>query len=392
VFAEAAFRRPLRAGELTPFEKLVDARLDAGMKPLAALQLGFQTILCSPAFLHLHEGSGQLDGHALASRLSYFFWSSMPDAALLKLAAGGELHDPSALSAQVDRMLTDPKSQRFVGNFIRLWLNLDNIGEMPVSQDFVSYHRDNLDTAMRGETETFFRHILDNNLAPREFLAADYTFLNRELALHYGLPPVDGVQLRRVSLPEGARGGLLTQAAFLTASANGVDTSPVVRGIFVQEKILGYSPPPPPPDVPVLEPDIRGATTIREQLARHRENATCAACHRKIDPYGFALENFDAIGGWRDEYAKNSVIDPSGELPSGEAFSGLRDFRGLLVERHGQFTRSLARKLLTYAIGRELTITDRAIADAVAEEISRKELGLRDLIRRLVLSPAFLEN
>lgn len=315
IFAEAAFRRPLRSGELSPIEKLVTTKLDAGMKPMAALQLGFQSILCSPAFLHLHEGSGKLDDYALASRLSYFLWSSMPDATLLQLASAGKLHDPATLSAQVDRMLADPKSQRFVQNFIRLWLNLDNIGEMPVSPEFVSFYRDNIDAAMRAETETFFRHILDKNLPPREFLAADYTFLNRELALHYGLPPVKGVELRQVSLPKGVRGGLLTQAAFLTASANGVDTSPVVRGIFVQQKILGYTPPPPPPDVPLLEPDASGAKTIREQLAKHRTIETCAACHQKIDPYGFALENFDAIGAWRANYSKDQRSIPPARCP-----------------------------------------------------------------------------
>jgi len=392
ILAEAAFRRPLRDGELTPIDKLVTAKLDAGMKPMAALQLGFQTILCSPAFLHLHEGSGKLNDYALASRLSYFFWSSVPDQALYQLASAGKLHDPATLSAQVDRMLADPKSQRFVQNFIRLWLNLDHIGEMPVSTDFVSFFRDNIDAAMRAETEMFFRHILDKNLPPREFLAADYTFLNRELALHYGLPPLEGVHLRQVSLPKGERGGLLGHASFLTASANGVDTSPVLRGVYVQEKILGYTPPPPPPDVPVLEPDVRGATTIREQLAKHRENVTCAACHQKIDPYGFALENFNAIGAWRASYSKDHKIDPSGDLPSGEKFKGVTDFRQLLINRHEQFTRSLTQKLVTYAIGREQSLTDRAAVDAIVKEMRPADRGLRDLIHRIVASPAFLQN
>ena len=391
-FAEAAFRRPLRPGELAPIEKLVSAKLEAGMKPMAALQLGFQTILCSPAFLHLREGSGQLDPYALASRLSYFLWSSMPDATLLQLASGGKLHEAATLDAQVDRMLADPKSQRFVQNFIRLWLNLDHIGEMPVSADFVSFFRDNIDTAMRAETEAFFRHILDKNLPPREFLAADYTFLNRELALHYGLPPVEGAHLRQVPLPKGERGGLLGHASFLTASANGVDTSPVLRGVYVQEKILGYTPPPPPPDVPVLEPDARGATTIREQLAKHRENATCAACHQKIDPYGFALENFNAIGAWRTNYAKDHAIDSSGGLPTGEKFKGVADFRGLLIERHEQFTRSLAQKLLTYAIGREPSLSDRTAVDAIVKEMRAADRGLRDLIHLLVASSAVQQN
>jgi len=392
IFAESAFRRPLRSGELAPIEKLVAAKLDAGMKPMAALQLGFQTILCSPAFLHLHEGSGKLNDYALASRLSYFFWSSIPDQTLYQLAAAGKLHEPATLGAQVDRMLADPKSQRFVQNFIRLWLNLDHIGEMPVSTDFVSFYRDNIDAAMRAETEMFFRHILDKNLPPREFLAADYTFLNRELALHYGLPPLEGVQLRQVSLPKGQRGGLLTQASFLTASANGVDTSPVVRGVYVQEKLLGYTPPPPPPDVPLIEPDASGATNIREQLAKHRTIETCASCHRKIDPFGFALENFDAIGGWRVNYSKDQKIDSTGALPTGEKFTGAADFRSLLIARHEQFTRALTEKLLTYALGREPEFTDRAVIDGIMKNLSAKNGGFKDLVRAVVLSESFGKN
>ncbi len=392
IFAEAAYRRPLRQGELAAIGKLVNSKLDAGMKPLDALQLGFQSILCSPAFLHLHEGTGKLDDYALASRLSYFFWSSMPDQTLIQLAAAGKLREPATLNAQVDRMLADPKSQRFVQNFIRLWLNLDHIGEMPVSTDFVSFFRDNIDTAMRSETEMFFRHILDENLPPQEFLSANYTYVNRELALHYGLPSIEGIQLRLVSLPKGERGGLLGHASFLTASANGVDTSPVVRGVYVQEKLLGYTPPPPPPDVPLIEPDASGATNIREQLAKHRENETCAACHRKIDPFGFALENFDAIGSWRADYSKNDKIDASGVLPSGEKFKGVADFRSLLIARHEQFTRSLTEKLMTYALGRSLELADRPVIDDMMKNLSSNNGGFKDLVRAVVLSESFAKN
>lgn len=289
-------------------------------------------------------------------------------------------------------MLADPKSQRFVQNYIRLWLNLDHIGEMPVSTDFVSFFRDNIDAAMRAETEMFFRHILDKNLPPREFLAANYTFVNRELALHYGLPPVEGVQLRQVSLTKGERGGLLTQASFLTASANGVDTSPVVRGVYVQEKLLGYTPPPPPPDVPLIEPDASGATNIREQLAKHRTIETCASCHRKIDPFGFALENFNAIGGWRANYSKDQKIDPTGALPTGEKFTGVTDFRSLLIARHEQFTRSLTEKLLTYALGRAPEFTDRAVIDGIMKNLSANKGGFKDLVRAVVLSEPFGKN
>ncbi len=274
---------------------------------------------------------------------------------------------------------------------IRLWLDLDHIGEMPVSTDFVSFFRDNIDAAMRAETESFFRHILDRNLPPREFLASDYTFLNRELALHYGLPPVEGVEMRQVSLAKGERGGLLTQASFLTASANGVDTSPV-RGVYVQEKLLGYTPPPPPPDVPLIEPDASGATTIREQLAMHDASATCASCHQKIDPYGFALENFDAIGGWRENYSKDHRIDSSGALPTNAKFDGVAEFRNLLIARHEQFTRSLTERLLTYAIGRELEIGDRPDVDSIIQQMQEESLGFRDAIELVILSDAFRNN
>ncbi len=389
-FAEKAFRRPPLAGELKPIQRLVAGKLKEGVEPLQALQLGCQAILCSPGFLYLNLGEGELDEVALASRLSYFLWSSPPDETLLKLAAAGKLQ--SGLSAQVTRMLADSRSDRFVRHFVRRWLDLDNIGTMPPSEDFLEYYRDNLETAMRKETETFFRHVLDNNLSLREFLDADYSFLNRELALHYGIKGVQGNELQRVSLKGSRRGGLPGHGAFLTASANGVDTSPVVRGIYVLEKLLGYTPPPPPPDVPMIEPDIRGAVTIREQLLKHREIATCAECHRKIDPLGFALENFDAIGGWRDEYGKKNPIDSAGKLPGGDSFRTFPEFRKLLVNRQDQFNRCLSEKLMTYALGRELEVGDRPSIDEILAELDGKKGGLRELMRLVVLSKPFLGN
>ncbi len=389
-FAENAFRRPPVDGELEPIRRLVAGKLNEGVEPLHALQLGCQAILCSPGFLYLNLGEGELSEVALASRLSYFLWSSPPDETLLKLAAAGKLR--SDLSAQVTRMLADSRSDRFVGHFVRRWLDLDNIGTMPPSEDFLEYYRDNLETAMRAETETFFRHVLDNNLSLRGFLDADYSFLNRELALHYGIEGVQGNELQRVSLTGSRRGGLPGHGAFLTASANGVDTSPVVRGIYVLEKLLDYTPPPPPPDVPAIEPDIRGAVSIREQLAKHREIATCAECHRKIDPLGFALENFDAIGGWRDAYEKKTPIDPTGELPGGDSFRTVPEFRKLLADRQDQFNRCLTKKLLTYALGRELEVGDRPGIDQILAELEDQKGGLRDLMRLVVLSKPFLSN
>ena len=389
-FAAKAFRRPPFDGELEPIQRLVANKLNEGVAPLQAFQLGCQAILCSPGFLYLNLGEGELDEIAVASRLSYFLWSSPPDETLSRLAGDGELK--SGLSAQVTRMLADRKSNRFVRHFVRRWLDLDNIGTMPPSEEFLVYYRDNLEAAMRTETETFFRHVLDNNLSLREFLNADYAFLNRELALHYGIAGVQGNELQRVSLNDSRRGGLPGQGAFLTASANGVDTSPVVRGIYVLEKLLGYTPPPPPPDVPTIEPDIRGAVSIRDQLVKHREIATCAECHRKIDPLGFALENFDAIGGWRDHYDNQTPIDPTGKLPGGDAFQTVSEFRKLLVDRHDQFNRCLTEKLLTYALGRELEIGDRPSVDGILTELEGKNGGLHDLIRLVILSKAFQNN
>lgn len=275
---------------------------------------------------------------------------------------------------------------------MRRWLDLDNIGTMPPSESFLVFYRDNLETAMRAETEAFFRHVLKNNLSLDEFLGADYSFLNRELATHYGIEGVQGNELQRVSLKGSRRGGLLGHGAFLTASANGVDTSPVVRGIYVLEKLLGYTPPPPPPDVPAIEPDIRGAVSVREQLVKHREIATCAACHRKIDPLGFALENFDAIGGWRDQYEKRTPIDPSGKLPGGDTFQTVSEFRKLLADRQDQLDRCMTEKLMTYALGRELEIGDRPAIDKILKELSTSKGGLSDLIRQIALSDPFQSN
>ena len=391
-FAQKAFRRPLWQGELNPIESMVNKKLGEGLAPLQALQLGFQTILCSTPFLYLDENKGQLNDYALASRLSYFLWSSAPDNELLILAKKNKLSRSVVLRDQVKRMLRNPKSNRFINNFIRIWLSLDNLGEMPPSKDFKVYYRDNLEVAMRSETQNFFRHILDHNLSTQEFLNADYSFLNRELALHYGIEGIEGNHLRRVSLKGTTRGGLLGHASFLTASANGVDTSPVVRGIYVLEKLLNYTPPPPPDDVPDIEPDIRGAETIREQLARHREISTCAECHRKIDPFGFALENFDAIGHWRNKYSKNMSIDASGELPSGDSFSTVIEFRKHILKREDQFTRSLTEKLITYSIGRKLDPTDRPTVDRILLEMKQRKKGLADLIEEVVLSEVFTKN
>lgn len=388
-FATHAFRRPPTAGELEPFLALVEDKLKQGVEPLIAYQIGCQAILCSPGFLYLNLGEGDLDEISLASRLSYFLWSSPPDTRLLEMAAAGQLKHN--LAEQVIRMLDDPRASRFVQHFVRRWLDLDNIGTMPPAEDFLVYYRDNLEQAMREETESFFNHIMKNNLPLSEFLDANYSFLNRELALHYGITDVQGNHLQRVELNAHQRGGILGHGSFLTASANGVDTSPVVRGIYVLEKLLGYSPPPPPPDVPAVEPDIRGASSIRELLEKHRGNTTCAECHRKIDPLGFALENFDAVGKWREKYKGNLDIDAAGKLPGGGGFTTLPEFRRLLLMRTDQFNRCLTEKLLTYALGRQLGINDRPEIDHILAQLDENN-GLRDLIQLIVTSETFQRN
>lgn len=386
-FAQRAFRRPPVENELEPIERLVAAKLEEGLTHLEALQLGLQAILCAPGFVYFHEAEGKLTDYALASRLSYFLWSSMPDGELLALAATGSLK-PHLLE-QAERMLADPKSDRFVTHFIRRWLNVDNIGEMPASREFLSYYRDNLGEAMQSETEMFFRHILDKNLPPREFLAADYSFLNRELALHYDVEGIEGNAMQRVAFEAASnRGGLLGHGLLLTASANGVDTSPVIRGVYLQENLLGYTPPPPPDDVPEIEPDIRGALTIRDQLEKHREIATCAECHRKIDPPGFALENYDAVGAWRTEYGAKMPIDATGAMANGDTFENPGQFRQLMIQRSDRFKRCLVEKLLTYALGRDLGARDR---DAVDKIIATSN-GLRDLIKAIIQSDSFGRN
>jgi hypothetical protein len=316
----------------------------------------------------------------------------MPDDELLKLARSKTLTQPDILRAQVDRMLAHPKAKRFVRNFIRVWLELDNIGRMPPTPDFRNYYRDDLGNAMRIETEHFFSHLLDQNLPLEEFLTANFSFLNRELAKHYGISGIEGTHFRKVTLPNSTRGGILGHGSFLTASANGVDTSPVIRGIYVMNKLLDYTPPPPPDDVPEIEPDVRGAITLRQQLIKHRADPSCAQCHDKIDPAGFALENYDAIGAWRDRYPDKLPVDASGKLDNGETFDNASNFRQLLATQEKTFTRCLTKKLLTYALGRELNSNDRPTIDFICEEMAQPKKGLQDLIQSIITSETFLKN
>ena len=302
-FVARAFRRPVGDELVQPFVDLALARLDAGNSFEESVRAGVTAVLCSPHFLLLNK-EPEVDNFALASRLSYFLWSSMPDEELLSLASEGKLSDPVVRKAQVARMLGDPRIDRFVENFTGQWLDLRDIEFTTPDAKLYPEFDELLLRSMLAETHGFFRHILNENLSVLNFVDSDFACLNQRLADHYYLPRLRGhEEFRIVNLPEDSiRGGVLAQGSVLKVTANGTSTSPVLRGLWVLENILGRPSLPPPPGVPAVEPDIRGATTIREQLAKHREDENCARCHARIDPPGFALEEFNAIGGVRDWY------------------------------------------------------------------------------------------
>ncbi len=390
-FASRAYRRPVKGEEIDRILQVIAVRKTAGKPDLEAYADGLKTVLCSPNFLYLDEPAGEtLSSHALASRLSYFLWSSMPDAELLKLADDDKLEDPNILKAQAERMLDDPKSEAFVEGFLDSWLTLRDLGSMPPDRGkFAEFYHYDLDSAMREETRMFTRHLINENLSIVNFLDADFTFVNKPLARMYGLKPPAEKGFQKVSLPGGRRGGLLGQASVLTVTANGIDTSPVVRGVWLLENILGTPPNPPPPDVKPLDPDIRGAKTIREQLKKHRENPSCYDCHRSIDPLGFALENFDPIGNWRETYGRSTKIDASGELPNGKTFEDVSGLKKVLVAQQDQFAAALTAKLLAYAMGRPTEPADRPRINRIVKELNQRGDGFRDLIERVVLSKPF---
>ena len=327
------------------------------------MRVGLTAVMVSPPFLFLEEKPGTLDDFALASRLSYFLWRTMPDEDLLTLAEQTQLHHPETLHDQVERMLNDPRSQEFVRDFVGQWLNLRDIDFTMPGHLLYPEFDDMLQESMLRETELFFTEILTHDLSLTNFVASDFSMLNGRLARHYGIPGVEGWEFRRTPLPpDSHRGGVLTMASVLKVTANGTYTSPVMRGVWVLERILGTPPAPPPENVASLVPDIRGATTIREQLVRHRQDEACAGCHTEIDPPGFALENFDVIGGWRERYRlagwtqdaeevtlngrkmpyyNGAKVDPSDMLPDGRAFRNIDELKLLYLADKDQLARTL---------------------------------------------------
>ncbi|MEA3212266.1 MAG: hypothetical protein QOE70_5323 [Chthoniobacter sp.] len=409
-FLPRAFRRPVEDPEAGIYVALALARLKDGGTFEEAVRVGLKAALSSPSFLFLHETPGRLDDFALASRLSYFLWSSMPDDELLALARKGQLNQPGTLHAQVERMLSSAKAKQFTERFTDQWLELRNIDfNLPDSKLYPEFD-EWLGISMLGETRRFFDEVLAHDSSVANFIASDFSMLNGRLAHHYGIPGVSGTELRKVQLPaESHRGGVLTQASVLKVSANGTTTSPVIRGNYVLRNILGKPVPPPPAATPAIEPDIRGAQTIREQLVKHRQSDACAACHDKMDPPGFALESFDPIGGWRDQYRALgpgrerimvkggkaqyhfvATVDSSGVLPGGRAFANLDEFKKLLLADRKQIARCVTEKLLTYATGHPLNFADRESVQQVIERTRAGDFGLRSVIHAVVLSETFL--
>ncbi len=410
-FAARAFRRPLEPGEADRFVKLATDELDAGRPFIESMRVAFRGILTAPQFLLFQEAPGRLDDYALASRLSYFLWSTMPDDELLALAGDKKLGKPAFLRAQVERMLKNAKAQALAKNFAGQWLDLRNIDATTPDKRLYPEADELLQVSMVQETEAFFNEVLDRNLSINNFIQSDFAMLNSRLAVHYGIPDVVGEDFRRVALPpDSPRGGVMTQASVLKVTANGTTTSPVIRGAWIMRRILGLPPAPPPPGAGSIEPDTRGATTVREQLAKHRNLETCAGCHSNIDPPGFALESFDVIGGFRDRYrsqdkgdlitVKNTwsrrqyvklglPVDASGELPDGRTFAGIQDFKKLLLEKSDLVLASLTNKLVIYSTGAGIAYCDRPAVEAIAEKVKKQGGGLRTLVHEIVESPIF---
>jgi hypothetical protein len=366
-------------------------------KKIKALQAAYMAILCSPRFLYIQEKGEELNNYEIANRLSYFLWSSMPDDQLFKLAESGKLKDKSVILREVDRMLKDQKAKAFVHNFTVTWLRLDKLGKMPPERGgpFRFYHDRRVEPMMVDQAVAYVKDVLQNNKTIQHFIDSDYTYMNQTLAEWiYQRKDIQGGAMRKVKLDDPRRGGLFTQPGVMTATSNGVDTTPVVRGVWVLENILGTPPSPPPPDVEPLSPDLRGAKTIREQLDIHRNSEACNGCHRKIDPLGFPFENFDPVGRWRDHYLTKPrlPIDPATTLSNGKEVKDIVAFKKILLERETDIARCLTEKMLTYATGRILEPVDRGEINRIVEELGKKENRFRELVNLVATSKIFLSK
>ena len=408
--AGAAFRRDVGTQECAPFVRLYDRAVSEGDSTEQALRTAVTGILCSPSFLFLEEPKGRLNGHALASRLAYAFTRTAPDKTLRQAAAHGKLTDSEQLRQQADRLMADDRFERFVIDFSDSWLDLREMDftapDAALFPEFDSFLRH----SMPLETRAFLREMIESNQPIVNLVDSDFAMLNSRLAAHYDLPSVEGVQLRKVHLPkDSARGGLLTQASILKVTANGTNTSPVTRGAWVMERILGQPPSPPPPGIPGVEPDIRGATTLRELLDKHRSAENCRACHAKIDPPGFAMECYNPIGGFRERYRSLGAgekvatkilgrnvryrlgpeVDASGALPDGRVFENMREFRQHLARKPDVIAKTFLTKFLTFATGRELGFSDRPELNQIIRWAEKDDYRTKDLIHFAIQSQIF---
>lgn len=362
---------------------------------IKAMQDGYAAILCSPQFLYLKEEPGRLNNYQIASRLSYFLWSSMPDEVLFDLASTGKLSSPEELKRQVERMLRDPKAAAFSQHFTSSWLRLDRLGKMPPSGgDFQFYKNLKVEPMLMKQVITYFENILASNGHIEQFIDSDHAYMNSTLAKWiYKRKGVRGDQLRKVTLNDPRRGGIFTLPGIMTATANGVDTSPVVRGSWLLENVLGTPPNPPPPDVEPLPTDTREAKTVRQQLELHRKHEACNSCHAKIDPMGFAFENFDVVGRWRDNYKQSrAAIETSTTLSTGESVADIVEFKQMLMRRRIQIVQCLASKMMTYAIGRRIEPIDRGEMNQIVDALGGEDARLRDMVHEIVKSDLFLNN
>jgi hypothetical protein len=404
-FAAKAYRRPLQDADRATIRKMYDKRIAEKAAPRQAALDAVKLILCSPSFLYLSEvtaeGDRRLQSHDLATRLAYALWATPPDETLSASATSGKLTGDAELKKQIHRMLADGRVDGFINGFLDSWLNLRELGGMPPPRETNrAYYAEDLPTSMKTEARLFFREMLKEDRPVIQFLHADHTFIDKKLAKLYDLPEQKTLRLadgfRKVSVEGNKhRGGLLGMAAVLTVSANGVETSPVTRGAWISENILGVKPPPPPDVVPAIEPDVSGATTIRQRLAKHSTDRACAECHRKIDPYGFSLEAFDPIGRTRANYAKPKKgpapkIDTTGEFASGETYKDFAGFRDILHDkRNEQFTRHLIRQFLAYGTGRLMEPADEFAIDRIYDKVKQQGLGLRGLVVECLTSEVF---
>ncbi len=402
-FAERAFRRPLRKGEVDQYVTLAESEVAAGETIRAAAKTGMLAILCSKDFYYLVEGekgrkSPDLTDWEIASRLSYFLWSTMPDAPLLAAAREGKLKTPDELKKQVVRMLADPRAKRFSETFPHQWLQLGKVGMFPPDKKLYPDYDKWLEASMVAETTEFFRHVLENRLSLREFINSEWSMLNPRLAIHYGIeqPANDGFQ-RVLFQPDDQRGGLLRHASVLSLTSDGTRHRPVHRGAWILESIFGKTPPPPPANVDPIEPTPPEGekVTVRMKLEAHTSNESCASCHRKIDPLGLAFDNYDAIGRWRTVEVMNEgkgadpKVDASGELPDGRKFSGAAEFQDLLMDDLDQFQKTFIEKLATFALRRAMTVDDRSSLEAIAAKGKAADYELAQIVEELVTSELF---